>query len=300
MPGFTAIAAASKALEQLLDRSLAAAFPAHERARAKLVTTDELRQLSPSSKLLSIFLLRIEPNLAARQSPHNHSTLLDLHYLLTPWGPDAAFEQTILGRALQCLHDAPTLPVEPPDPPVHLIPSNLPFESMIDLLPAVRIDYRPSIMLLLRGLRLDAPRPLEADRPPPAELPAAPYRSFSAFNYTLSFTELGEAPPKTIAGFSDLSGLPAHTHSPKVQGFHTLGEITLKRGLISSDDLRQWVADRPRTITITLLDEHHAPAASWTLHHAMPVKLAPADLNAQGSEVAIEELRLTHEGLEPC
>ena len=33
MPGFTAIAAASKALEQLLDRSLAAAFPARSLAQ---------------------------------------------------------------------------------------------------------------------------------------------------------------------------------------------------------------------------------------------------------------------------
>ena len=36
---------------------------------------------------------------------------------------------------------------------------------------------------------------------------------------------------------------------------------------------------------------------TWTLENAMPVKFKAGDLNARGTEVAIEELHLVHEGL---
>jgi len=39
------------------------------------------------------------------------------------------------------------------------------------------------------------------------------------------------------------------------------------------------------------------PLLWWKLENAMPVKFRAADLNARGTEVAIEELHLVHEGL---
>ena len=36
----------------------------------------------------------------------------------------------------------------------------------------------------------------------------------------------------------------------------------------------------------------------WRLKNAMPVKFRVGDLNAKGSDVAVEELHLVHEGLE--
>jgi len=46
-----------------------------------------------------------------------------------------------------------------------------------------------------------------------------------------------------------------------------------------------------------LLDEAHKPMFTWTLKNAFPLKVSGTDLNAQNSEVAIEEMVLAHEGL---
>jgi phage tail-like protein len=41
----------------------------------------------------------------------------------------------------------------------------------------------------------------------------------------------------------------------------------------------------------------HRATVAWKLKNAMPVKFKVGDLNAKGSDVAIEELHLVHEGL---
>ena len=51
------------------------------------------------------------------------------------------------------------------------------------------------------------------------------------------------------------------------------------------------------TVTIQLLDEEHNPMFTWTLKNAFPMKVTSTDMNAQKSEVAIEEMVLSHEGL---
>ena len=50
-------------------------------------------------------------------------------------------------------------------------------------------------------------------------------------------------------------------------------------------------------VTIELLDETGATLFIWTLRNAWPLKVTSTDMNAQNSEVAIEEIVLAHEGL---
>jgi len=91
----------------------------------------------------------------------------------------------------------------------------------------------------------------------------------------------------------------------KVPNTHKLDEVTLKRGLVGSDDLFAWIktvrdgtAD-PRQVTITLLDEARQPVATWTLTNAQPKKWTGPTLAAKGGgEVAMEELHFVHEGIE--
>lgn len=42
----------------------------------------------------------------------------------------------------------------------------------------------------------------------------------------------------------------------------------------------------------------HAAKVAWKLRNAMPVKFKIGDFNAKGSDVAVEELHLVHEGLD--
>jgi phage tail-like protein len=52
-----------------------------------------------------------------------------------------------------------------------------------------------------------------------------------------------------------------------------------------------------RDITISLLDENHAPVMTWKVKNAFPSKLEGASLKASGNEVAIESMEVAHEGL---
>ena len=52
-----------------------------------------------------------------------------------------------------------------------------------------------------------------------------------------------------------------------------------------------------KTITITLLDEEEAPAASWQVINAWPMRYTAPDFNATSSEIAIETLEIAHEGM---
>jgi phage tail-like protein len=50
-------------------------------------------------------------------------------------------------------------------------------------------------------------------------------------------------------------------------------------------------------VTIQLLDENHSLLFTWTLKNAFPISVTGTDMNAQNSEVAIEEMTFAHEGL---
>lgn len=116
-------------------------------------------------------------------------------------------------------------------------------------------------------------------------------------------------------GFSEVTGFDASidvieyregdmVQTPmKIPGLKKYGNITLKQGLADSMVLYEWIiagvngAVERKTITITLLDEEEAPAASWQVINAWPMKYTAPDFNATSSEVAIETLEIAHEGM---
>ena len=75
--------------------------------------------------------------------------------------------------------------------------------------------------------------------------------------------------------------------------------------MVGSEDLFNWlktvrdgVIDL-RQITITLLDEARQPVATWAIRNVQPKKWTGPTFAAKGGgEVAMEELTLTHEGIE--
>ena len=90
----------------------------------------------------------------------------------------------------------------------------------------------------------------------------------------------------------------------KMPGMQKFSNITLKRGTFAGDgDFNKWVTTMKmntverRTVTISLLDETGAPAVTWKINNAFPVKFTSTDLKADGNEVAIETLEIAHEGL---
>src|SRR5882672_10854179 len=95
-----------------------------------------------------------------------------------------------------------------------------------------------------------------------------------------------------VGGFSDCSGIGTDIYYSeyrngnerfntvrKVPNTHKNDYVTLKRGLIGSDDLFAWLKDArdgtlsPRNVTITLMDEARQNAvATFTLRSAQPKK----------------------------
>lgn len=90
----------------------------------------------------------------------------------------------------------------------------------------------------------------------------------------------------------------------KMPGLRKSSDVTLKKGMFKDDTaLFDYLNEvkmntiKRETVTIQLLDESHAPMFTWTLKNAFPMKVTGTDLNAQNSEVAVEEIVLAHEGL---
>jgi phage tail-like protein len=92
----------------------------------------------------------------------------------------------------------------------------------------------------------------------------------------------------------------------KLTGLARVGDVTLKRGIIGSLDLYNWLneirnGDQAgyRTVTIQLQNEDHTTVAlTWKLFRARIIKHVSGPLNALGCDVAMEELTLAYERLE--
>ena len=137
---------------------------------------------------------------------------------------------------------------------------------------------------------------------------------YGAFNFVVNF-DGGEL----FGGFSDVSGLGTEltiaeyrngnekeNHVRKIAGVHKVGDVTLKRGIVSSLTLFNWIKDArvkgpdaKKSVTIQLLDEAQKAVQTWVLRGVLPMKYAGPTLAAKGGgDVAMEELVLSSEALE--
>jgi phage tail-like protein len=137
---------------------------------------------------------------------------------------------------------------------------------------------------------------------------------YSAFNFLVEFN--GQ---DISAGFSEVTGLGAEiamaeyrngndreNHVRKIPNINKVSDVTLKRGIIRSKDLWDWLNlvrregwTAQRNVIITLMDEANENAVErWTLQNAVPIKYSGPSLNAKGgTDVAMEELVLSSEGI---
>src|SRR5438445_4050447 len=92
----------------------------------------------------------------------------------------------------------------------------------------------------------------------------------------------------------------------KITGMNKATDVTLKRGVIGSLNLYQWLnqirnGDQSayRTVVIQLQNEDHtAVVTTWKLLRARIIKNVNGPFNAKGTDVAMEELTLAYERLE--
>ena len=142
---------------------------------------------------------------------------------------------------------------------------------------------------------------------------AAPYLAFPYF------VELTTSDRSTaLGGFWHVRGLPPSSSATtadyaegqgllpvKLPGILKVTDVTLKRGVVDSSQLWNWLnsvrsgsATVPRTLHLTLRDETRQAVTQWTLHSATPKHWGGPTLSATGDDVAIEELILSAESIE--
>ncbi|HYV24500.1 MAG TPA: phage tail protein [Pyrinomonadaceae bacterium] len=92
----------------------------------------------------------------------------------------------------------------------------------------------------------------------------------------------------------------------KITALNKATDVTLKRGVIGSLNLYQWLNDirngsvnADRTVTVSLQNEDHtAVVQTWKLLRAKIIKHVSGPFNAKGNDVAMEELTIAYERLE--
>jgi phage tail-like protein len=154
------------------------------------------------------------------------------------------------------------------------------------------------------------------------------------FNFQVSITDSQPAASSALAGisislsgsqatagFSEISGLEAtmdvesydaggvNSHALKFPGRVKWSNLVFKRGVIAqrpisdTSDFWTWLQSFldghgvRKDGVITLLDESGGPALAWSWRRGLPLKWTGATMNAQQSQIAIEQLEIAHEGL---
>src|SRR6266404_3757567 len=142
-------------------------------------------------------------------------------------------------------------------------------------------------------------------------------RPYTPFNFLVDLGDGNTEGPH--AGFAEVSGIGMevtvaeyrtgnHKENSvmKITGLNKATDVTMKRGVIGSLNLYQWLNDirngnqnAERTVTIHLQNEDHTKVVqTWKLLRARIIKHVSGPLNAKGTDVAMEELTLAYERLE--
>jgi phage tail-like protein len=142
-------------------------------------------------------------------------------------------------------------------------------------------------------------------------------RPYVQFNFLVDLGTGNTDGPQ--AGFQEISGIgmevtvseyrtgnSKENSVMKITGLNKASDVTLKRGVIGSLDLYNWLNDirngnqnALRNVVIQLQNEDHtAVVQTWKLLRARIIKHTSGPLNAKGTDVAMEELVLAYERLE--
>lgn len=142
-------------------------------------------------------------------------------------------------------------------------------------------------------------------------------RPYVQFNFLIDLgTGVTDGPE---AGFQECSGIgmemtvseyrngnEKENSVRKITGLNKATDVTLKRGVIGSLNLYNWLnqirnGDQGalRTVVVQLQNEDHtAVVQTWKLLRARIIKHTSGPMNAKGTDVAMEELVLAYERLE--
>ena len=142
-------------------------------------------------------------------------------------------------------------------------------------------------------------------------------RPYVQFNFLVDLGTGNSEGPE--AGFQEVSGIgmevtvaeyrngnERENSVRKITGLNKATDVTMKRGVVGSLNLYQWLNDirngspnALRNVTVQLQNEDHsAVVQTWKLIRSRIIKHTSGPMNAKGTDVAMEELVLAYERLE--
>lgn len=143
-------------------------------------------------------------------------------------------------------------------------------------------------------------------------------RPYAQFNFLVDLKGDGDT-DSVDAGFQECSNLGMEVTVAEYRngnskensvikgtGLNKAADVTLKRGVVGSSTLYDWLnqirngdANALRTVRIHLKTEDHTETvATWSLLRARIIKYISGPFNAKGTDVAMEELTLAYERME--
>lgn len=146
--------------------------------------------------------------------------------------------------------------------------------------------------------------------------PLVPFRFHVRFRQASDGAQQGNEVDICSGAFAECTGLEATMEPKQIRaggmnygsaqrvGQVSFATVILKRGMTSTRHLWKWFqmvssggyATR-MDVEIDVQNAAGETVLTWGLSQCLPVKFKAADLNAKGTEVAVEELHLVHEGL---
>lgn len=138
---------------------------------------------------------------------------------------------------------------------------------------------------------------------------------YAAYNFEVIIQGVSDDGTAVKGSFSEVSGLDvemtpieyrngSEVPTPrKVVGIQKYTNITLKRGIVGSLDLWNWIVEsingkvRRVSGSVILLDEARSEVLRWNFRRGWVTKYTGPGLNAANNQIAIETLDIAHEGL---
>lgn len=131
------------------------------------------------------------------------------------------------------------------------------------------------------------------------------------FHFSVEISNVGKMSCKEVSGLDvemDVieyrSGDMHGGTKGKIPGLRKCGDVTLKKVMFKNDQkLWDWICQIKRntvqyvSVIIDLLDESGSPVQRWKLSNACPLKYTVEGLNADSSNVLMETVVLSHEGV---
>ena len=133
---------------------------------------------------------------------------------------------------------------------------------------------------------------------------------YGAYNFLVEIDGITRAAFHECSGFDSTVDVIEHreggenTTLRKLPGMTKYSIIVLKWGMTDDRDLYDWHRQvvrgdiQRRNGSVVLLNRRGEETARWNFVRAWPSKWDGPDLNAEGTDVAIETLELAHEGVE--